>query len=249
MSLSKNNKNQKILSFLLPVREQALWTNVPLLALIAANALPLIGVLFWRWDAFYIVLLYWAENLAIGFYNVLKLIIVKCKDPTDHFRKLFLIPFFMMHYGGFTAAHGMAVLAIFKKGDPNQPLGSDAWPCFLVFLQLLLNVVKHILQIIPNDVLIGVLLLFASHGVSFFYNYLLKSEYIKTNIEKLMWQPYARIFVMHFAIIAGGILASALGSPMVLLLVLVVLKTIIDINCGMVVFLLRDCKALAGTIE
>ena len=35
-------------------------------ALIAANVLPLLGVLFWDWDAFAIVALYWVENVVIG---------------------------------------------------------------------------------------------------------------------------------------------------------------------------------------
>src|SRR4051812_39197593 len=42
--------------------------------LIAANALPLFGVLFLGWDAFSIVLLYWTENVVIGAINVLKMI-------------------------------------------------------------------------------------------------------------------------------------------------------------------------------
>lgn len=45
------------------------------LALIAANALPLFGVLFLGWDAFSIVFLYWCENVIIGAINVLKMIV------------------------------------------------------------------------------------------------------------------------------------------------------------------------------
>src|SRR4029078_1121143 len=42
--------------------------------LIAANALPLFGVLFLGWDTFSIVALYWSENVIIGAINVLKMI-------------------------------------------------------------------------------------------------------------------------------------------------------------------------------
>jgi hypothetical protein len=42
-------------------------SDVPVLALLAANAIPLFGVVFLGWDAFHIVLLYWAENIVIGF--------------------------------------------------------------------------------------------------------------------------------------------------------------------------------------
>ena len=62
-------------------------TNIPLVALVAANMVPLWGVLFFNWDAFYIVLLYWAENLVIGFYNILKMVLAQPLNP-DELKKL-----------------------------------------------------------------------------------------------------------------------------------------------------------------
>jgi len=68
--------------------------NFPLLCLVAANAVPLYGVAFAGWDAFLVVLLYWAENLIIGFYNILKIAFAKVNKPQENLGKLFLIPFF-----------------------------------------------------------------------------------------------------------------------------------------------------------
>ena len=161
-------KNLK--SLIMPSTGESLWTNVPLLALLVANAVPLFGVLFLKWDAFYVVLLYWAENLVIGFYNVLKMAFVKASHPAEHLGKLFMIPFFMVHYGGFTAVHGFFILAIFSKDQQGSPMGNESWPCFFVFLQLLFNVIKHIMSTIPPTVRLAVLSLFASHGISFIYN-------------------------------------------------------------------------------
>lgn len=83
---------------------------------------------------------------------------------------------------------------------------------------------------IPLQVRLSVLALFASHGVSFVYNYLLKREYVSTNPGKLMASPYGRVVVMHIAIIAGGFFTMALGSPAGLLVVLVILKTVMDVT-------------------
>jgi hypothetical protein len=222
---------QKIFkSLILPANGESRWTNIPLLALLAANAVPLFGVLFLKWDAFYVVLLYWAENLVIGFYNVLKMAFVKVNHPAEHLGKLFMIPFFMVHYGGFTAVHGFFILAIFSKDQQGPPMGNESWPCFFVFLQLLFNVIKHIMLTIPPTVRLAVLSLFASHGISFIYNYLIKGEYTRTNLQKLMGQPYARVVIMHITILGGAFLTMALGSPVALLLILVGLKTIIDIK-------------------
>jgi uncharacterized protein YjfI (DUF2170 family) len=199
--------------------EKALWgryfSNIPLTALVAANAIPLFGVIFLGWDAFLIVLLYWAENLVVGFYNILKMALAAAPPQRGmpraaaHLGKLFLIPF------------------MFKNTEDKFMEGAD-WPCFLVFLQMLLNVIKRAYSAIPANMKFALLALFISHGVSFVYNYLLKREFATMKLEKQMMMPYARIFVMHIAIIAGGILVGALGSPAALLFVLVVLKTILD---------------------
>jgi hypothetical protein len=235
---------QKFKSLLLPAKGEDVLTSIPVLALLAANVIPLVGVLFLKWNAFYIVLLYWAENLAVGFYNVLKMAFVKVKHPAEHLGKLFMIPFFIIHYGGFTAIHGFFVLAIFKQADSEPINPQHAWPCFLVFVQLLFNVVKHIMLTIPPTVRLGVLSLFASHGVSFIYNYLIKGEYTRTNIHDLMGQPYARVVVMHITILGGGFLSMALGSPAALLLILVLLKTAIDVK-----FHLREHKKASKKIK
>jgi len=204
--------------------------DIPVISLLIANALPVWGVMFLGWDAFYIVLLYWAENLVIGFYNVLKIAFAAVPNPIAHLGKLFLIPFFIIHYGGFTAIHGFFVLALFHKEGQGPSMDGMNWPCFLVFVQILFNVSKYMYSVVPTQVKLVVLALFLSHGVSFVQNYLLKGEYKTAKPEKLMGSPYGRVFVMHISIIAGGFLTMAVGSPAPLLVVLVILKTILDVN-------------------
>ncbi|MBN2315606.1 MAG: hypothetical protein JXM79_16880 [Sedimentisphaerales bacterium] len=205
--------------------------DISVMALLAANTIPLFGVLFLKWDAFYVVLLYWAENVVIGFYNVLKMAFAAVPHPIAHLGKLFMIPFFIIHYGGFTAVHGFFVLAIFhQEKGPGSLIEGKAWPCFFVFVQLLFNVIGYMYSLIPFQVRLSILALFASHGVSFVYNYLLKREYVSTNPGKLMASPYGRIVVMHIAILAGGFFTMVLGSPAGLLVVLVVLKTVMDVK-------------------
>jgi hypothetical protein len=217
-------------------------SNIPLIVLVVANLLPIYGVLFFGWDAFSIVLLYWAENLIIGFYNILKMAFAKVNNPIENLGKLFTIPFFIIHYGGFVAVHGMFIFFLFgkDKGNTMFPIG-HAWPCFLIFVQLLFNVIRHYWTTIPNDMKYAIGSLFLSHGVSFVHNYILAGEY-KTSISKdLMSQPYSRIFVMHIAILAGAFLTAMIGSPIGVLIVLIVLKTIIDVK-----FHLRQHKAISS---
>lgn len=51
-------------------------TSPSTLALIAANLIPLAGVLFLKWNLGEVMVLYWAESAVIGFWNVIKLAIV-----------------------------------------------------------------------------------------------------------------------------------------------------------------------------
>lgn len=206
------------------------WLDIPVIALLAANTIPLFGVLILGWDAFYIVLLYWTENLVIGFYNILKMVFAAVPNPFAHLGKLFLIPFFIIHYGGFTAIHGFFVLELFHKDGQGPPMDRMDWPCLLIFVQMLFNVIRYMYSVIPPQVRLAVLALFASHGVSFVQNYLIKREYATAKPDKLMSSPYGRVIVMHIAILTGGFLTMAIGSPAPLLVVLVILKTILDVN-------------------
>lgn len=216
-------------------------SNIPLVALIAANIIPLWGVVFSGWDAFYIVLLYWSENLAVGFYNVLKMAFASVSKPAEHLGKLFLIPFFTIHYGGFTGIHGVFVLSMFNKGEATF-MKNINWPCFFAFLQILLNVVREAYSIMPTAMRYALAALFLSHGISFVHNYLIKGEYAKARPDKLMGSPYGRVVVMHIAIIFGAFLTMALGSPVGILIILVALKTFLD-----VIFHLRQHRKVQAT--
>ena len=201
-----------------------------ILALIIANLAPLFGVVFFGWDAATIVLLYWVENLIIGGYNILMMTLVKVESRSAQFQKLFMIPFFTVHYGGFCAAHGFFLLTFFKIGNTTDAFSpQDPWPGPLVFVQLLVAVVTQLWESRPAGFEWPVLGLAVSHGISFIRNYLIGGEYLTRSIGKLMSRPYKRIVLMHVAIIAGGVPIMMLGSPVPLLCILIILKIVMDI--------------------
>jgi hypothetical protein len=69
-----------------------------------------------------------------------------------------------------------------------------------------------------------------SRGISFATNYIGSGEYQRASLQQLMAQPYGRIVVMHIAILGGGFLMMALHSPVWGLLLLVALKTTLDLR-------------------
>ena len=120
---------------------KSLWsTRRSALVLIISNLLPLGGVLFLDWDIGALVVLYWSENLVLGFYNILKMVAVKGLFAT------FPSLFFLIHYGGFCAVHGLIIIGMLF--DEPMNIGNDApWPLFLVFVQLLLDVIDQVIEV------------------------------------------------------------------------------------------------------
>src|SRR3989344_4559725 len=134
-------------------------SNYAIPSLIFVNCIPIIGVLFFDWTISSILLLYWLENIVIGFYAILRI----ATSARDYKRKttfrgykylfrLFIILFFIVHYGIFTFVHGIFVLSAFRSFEHIRPISS----LDLIYINLIL--------------------LFISHGISYFTNYIRKGE-------------------------------------------------------------------------
>jgi hypothetical protein len=198
--------------------------DLPQLALLLANLLPVFGVFWFDWDVGSIVVLYWVENLIVGGYTLLKMLI------TGGVRALFLAAFFCLHYGGFCAIHGLFVLKLTQfAGIDLAQVPAYNWPGPLVVLEKFITLSQQILAAAPQQFIWACIALLISHGASFLLLFIGQQEFRHTTVNRLMTAPYRRIAVLHIAVIAGGFLVSKLGSPLGLLLALVALKTGMDI--------------------
>jgi uncharacterized protein DUF6498 len=186
--------------------------------LLAANLVPLVGVLFLGWSVFATVLLFWLENVIVGVFNVLRMAWAQPDNPAIWLGKLFLIPFFIVHYGGFVTVHGILVLALFAGKGAGPMTGGFPGPT--TFL--------HAVQ--GAGITTAALVLVVSHGFSFLFNYVGAGEYRAARLNALMGQPYGRVVVLHLVILGGGFLLLMLGSPLVPLALLVALKTGLDLR-------------------
>jgi len=185
-----------------------------IVALILANAFPVVGVLFLGWTVFPLLLLYWLENVIVGAFNVAKMMLAQPGDLLRWAGKAFLIPFFMVHFGMFTYVHGMMLFALFGP-KPMDPFG---------FVHTVPAVIR------ANQLGWGVANLIGSHGLSFFWNYLRNGEYQRASLQVLMGQPYSRVIVLHLTVLFGGWIVLLLGSPVGALMILIVLKTAADLS-------------------
>jgi len=193
-------------------------------ALVVANAIPLIGVLFFGWSVWTILIVYWLENGIVGAFNVMKIARAQGSDegdagwtvngrPAAAMAKAGLIPFFIMHYGLFWVVHGVFVitLPLFAGLGPNgsdadMGPGPDIW-----------------------SILLAVVALFISHGLSYLFNYIGSGEYLRASPVGQMFSVYGRLVVLHVTIIFGAIAISATGAPVTAIVILVVFKTALDL--------------------
>lgn len=175
--------------------------NLTTIALVVGNLVPLAGVLFFEWQVFEILLLFWAENLVIGAINVARLWTLYQKR--NHAMLLLFVPFFVLHYGMFTMAHLTFLILYFRPEDP------ESWS--LVAL------------VVPLVALI------ASHVYSYSAHFIGRQEYLYADPKQLMVQPYARIVALQVAILGGGWLVMWLGEPLIGLVLLVLVKIAIDV--------------------
>ncbi len=203
---------------------ERLRIDLPLLALVLANLVPVFGVLWLHWDVGAIVVLYWTENLVVGFYNLLKMLLTGGKSA------LGTMLFFCLHYGGFCAIHGMIVLELTQfAGEISTQLPGASWPGPLVVIQKILYFGQQILDAAPPEFGWACIALLLSHGASFLLLFVGQQEYRHTSVDALMAAPYKRIMVLHVAVIIGGFMVIELGQPLGLLLALVALKIVMDI--------------------
>jgi hypothetical protein len=206
------------------------WQRPSALALIAANLVPLAGVLWWAWEIGPLMMLFWLENLIVGAYTVARMALAR-KDPLARFA---LIPFFLLHFGGFCTVHGIFVSSMF--GPRGARIGPDALP----------GLVSEAL--FRHGLLLAALALVVSHGISFVANYVRAREYETASARDLMFVPYKRVIVLHVVILIGGFLVQGLGQPLLPLLLLIVMKVVIDLGAHLTEHrapLLRQYKELA----
>lgn len=210
-----------------------------MVSLVVANLIPLVGVVFWGWDLWTILALYWAENGIIGLSNVAKILMAEgaaglpgvagmpgagadgvglpaagaygSVKPVLGCGRFAMAGFFLVHYGLLWVGHGVFVLfalpAFGGSGTRFDGIAANL-----------------------DQVLYGALGLAISHGVSLWFNYIGRGEYRHASPARLMGAPYAGVVILHVTIIVGAFVSMILGTPIGALVVLVLLKTGLDLS-------------------
>jgi hypothetical protein len=190
-----------------PVSEEGVDYGSPsTLVLVAANLVPLAGVLFLDWRLGDVMVLYWAESAVVGVFNVFKMAVI------DRVAVWLAGPFFLAHFGAFMAIHFLFVYVLFVRGLDVQGTGMP-----------LSEVADMFVPLWP-----ALLALVVSHGFSFFANFLGRREYAGRTLKDQMHEPYTRVIIMHVTIILGGFIVMGLKTALPVLVLLIAFKIAAD---------------------
>ena len=199
---------------------RAIRTSAPILVI--ANATPLVGVVYFGWDTFHILFLFWCENIILGAINMLRIATaVGDQNLAAHIAKPFAMAAFAAYFGIFTIAHGQMLLTLLGEehlGWSPSDFGPDFFtPPFYALVQLW------------PQLWFSFLALCASHLVSFVLHDLRGGEYRRTRVGDAMNIPFKRLVIVHITAACGALVLEATGSAYGLLALLVALKTIADL--------------------
>ncbi len=225
----------------------------------AFNLLPLYGIYAWGWDAFQLLLLYWAET-AILF--ACTLAHIACIPPerlgnmtvngrTVPASRLMMVGFFALHGGMFITVH-LLFLCVLFSGDAFRHvdgvsgflrtffLVSGAWvPLLLVGLAGAIDVLTGTYHPAFVDAFarrLHVMLARPPADTG-------KGDAVGSVVLGL----YGRIFIMQFAIIFGAMASSRFGS-MAPLVIVIALKTMIDLLTRLApIFAVAPAPLLTGS--
>lgn len=213
---------------------QRLAASVSLIVLVAANLIVGMLALRGNWGVVQLIVLYWFEALVIGGFNALRLVVVGLfgEEPfgvtlarwvsVSFGQRLLLtvigVGFFLLKFASFALVVAASFLwASFELNSvasgPNSP-GAGNW----------FGAAK-----VPMSPVIVILV--ASHGVSFVWNFLIGREYRTQNMPALVVWPYARMAAVSAVVVAGLLVIAlfpAAGHAHLAVIVFVLLKTVAD---------------------
>jgi hypothetical protein len=190
---------------------------------IAANLIPVYGVLFENWSAKEVFLVYCLETIIVGIFNLIKMGIVTAVKKTDTWYNgpsrsqqhgLLFMFFFLVHYGIFVAVQMgifFGVSNMVEDGSINVFSFFYKWP-----------------QLLGKGAYIMLAGFIISYGFSMIYNFIRTGQYRIVSLMHLMFQPYIRIFIQQITVLLGSLFLS-FGAGAAFIIIFALIKTFFEV--------------------
>jgi hypothetical protein len=187
---------------------------------------PIYAVLVWHWGAAALVMLYWLENVVIGFATAGRIVVASVgrNGPKGLFGGAWLVAFFTVHYGIFCFAHG-GILTEIMGGDQSwsraDSIGAAAGGVVVSALGFGKNM-GFILALIA-----------LWHALAFVNEFVLRGGWRTADPQMEMFAPYGRVILLHIGVFVIGGALVWLGDPVIGVLALVAARAWWGLNMNM----------------
>lgn len=178
----------------------------PEISLVFVNLLSLLGIIFLKWELFDIVFLYWLESLVIVFFNALKMRKVVMMREGELSPNYFVYGYIYFMMAGFWLFFILVFFGPLKMMYVEMPGKSLGWTVIFVLLALII-----------------------SHGISFKNNFIANKEYNNLTISELFYAPVHRFSIIQLVVFFTGIGFLITDSTFYGAIILVILKTGLDL--------------------
>lgn len=191
--------------------------------IIAANLIPVYGVLFEGWSAKEVFLVYCLETIIVGIFNLIKMGIVTSIRKTDTWYNgpsrtqqpgLLFMFFFLVHYGLFVAVQMGLFLGV---SGMAQNSSINVFSFFYKWPQLLSK---------GAYIMLGAFII--SYCFGMVYNFILSGQYRSVTLMHLMFQPYMRIFIQQITVIIGSMFLI-FGAGKVFIIIFALVKIFFEV--------------------
>ncbi len=170
--------------------------------LVVANIVPVINLLVRGEPVGSILVVYWIQMMVIGFWNIIKLIVVARRAA------LLYVPLFILMYLSIVNLFG-----IIAGGLLDNQMQGTTWHQ----------------EFSPWNYWLPALMFFATHGLSFYQNFLGRREYEAITWEAQLGQPLLRAMPMWVAAIIGGFIGGFFNTAAVAVLCVLPVKLGLDL--------------------
>jgi hypothetical protein len=205
--------------------------NKQALPVILWNLTPVLGVLFFHWEAVSVFICYALETIVVGVFNVFRLTAVYYyglpqQSDESGVLGLAVIPFFIFHY----------FLFVFIQLNIFFPLsGVNSFGFWSVW-----NAIEKFMTVKSTNA--ALIAFVVSCTYSFVSDFILTGAYTQKTMMEQMFEPYPRIFVQQFVVILGSMIFHITGNGWFILIIFITIKIYLDL-------LLKDTDPLAWAKE
>lgn len=195
--------------------------KLDLALVLALNALPLWGVIAGEWGIGALMVLFWLENVFAGAYQALRMVMLP-GEGVIRAMKFLAVPFFVVHYGLFTAVHGLFVFTMLvPAGEPVSAEAAFGWAVLAALVVQGWQAWQAHVAYVPQP-------LDAAQRQAGHADPGTARAQVRPLVQ-LMVEPYPRVGVLHVVIVLGGLASVMLGTPLASLVLLVMLKTALEL--------------------